>query len=91
MQAFQALGVSVDGARIMEARKQLSKDPPGLLNEALCLLGVVLNTLRNAEGTGHGRPFLPSLDEATARAATEAVGLLAGVLLERLDPKEGNP
>jgi len=48
-------------------------------------LGCAVNRLRNTEGTGHGRPFLPNVTDGEARTAVEAMGMIAGRLLDALD------
>lgn len=53
------------------------------LYEAAC----AVNTLRNKQGTGHGRPWLPSVTPAEARRALQVMGLVAELLLDKL---EGN-
>jgi Abortive infection C-terminus len=40
-----------------------------------------INQLRNKQGTGHGRPWLPTVTEAEARMAVETMGILAERLL----------
>lgn len=54
---------------------------------ALYELGCAVNTLRNKEGTGHGRPFLPTVTGAQARAAIESMGMVADVLLGALEAR----
>lgn len=54
------------------------------LERALYELGCAVNHLRNKEGTGHGRPFAPHLSAGQARAAVEAMGLVAMYMLDRL-------
>ncbi len=49
-------------------------------------LGCSVNRLRNREGIGHGRPFLPSLTPGQATVAANAVALISEMLLERLSP-----
>lgn len=44
-----------------------------------------INRLRNKEGTGHGRPWLPSITNTEATAAIEMVGSIASFLLNKLD------
>ena len=55
------------------------------VESALYELGCAVNTLRNKEGTGHGRPFLPTVTAAQARAAIESMGIVAEVLLAALE------
>jgi hypothetical protein len=55
-------------------------------------LGCAVNTLRNREGTGHGRPFLPTLSQAEAANAVQAIGLVCDYMLQKLEdrsPKDG--
>ena len=54
------------------------------VESALYELGCAVNNLRNKEGTGHGRPFLPTVTAAQARAAVESMGIVAEVLLDAL-------
>ena len=42
-----------------------------------------INQLRNKQGTGHGRPWLPTVTDAEARMATEMMGVIAERLLLR--------
>ncbi len=44
-------------------------------------LACAINQLRNKQGTGHGRPWLPTVTEAEARAAIETMGVIAERLL----------
>jgi len=48
---------------------------------AMYELGCAVNRLRNKEGTGHGRPWLPSVTETEAKAAIECMGVIAERLL----------
>ena len=80
-QAFLALGLDA------QRRKP---DPGGLagarnaLSVALYELGCAVNRLRNKSGSGHGRPFLPTLSASEVRAATEAAGVVAARMLDEL-------
>lgn len=47
-------------------------------------LGCAINKLRNKQGTGHGRPYLPSVSVDEARTATECMGIIAEYLLTKL-------
>jgi len=51
------------------------------LERAMYKLGCALNTLRNKEGTGHGRPWLSSLSKSEARSAVQLMGCIAERLL----------
>ena len=48
-----------------------------------------INDLRNKEGTGHGRPWLPELTPQQARTAAQFSGVIAEFLLDLLDTNEG--
>lgn len=47
-------------------------------------LGCALNTLRNKEGTGHGRPWVSSVTPAQRRFAIESMGNIAALILDHL-------
>ena len=51
------------------------------IERAFFELACAINNLRNREGTGHGRPWLPSVTEAEARIAVEGMGNIAEYLL----------
>jgi len=76
-QAFVALGMSVpkDG----KADTPINRLDRGLF-EAAC----AINTLRNKQGTGHGRPWLPAVTDHVARTAVETMGLVAERMLNVL-------
>lgn len=50
-------------------------------------LGCAVNNLRNKEGTGHGRPFLPTVTEIEAKTAIESMGIISEFLLSKLKEK----
>jgi len=80
-QAFLALGLDA------QHPKQDAGDLPGARTAttvALYDLGCAVNRFRNKAGGGHGRPFIPEISPAEARMLTEAVGLIAGRLLDEL-------
>lgn len=79
-QAYIALGLSVP-----EQPSQLGEPPTKALERSMFQAACSINRLRNREGTGHGRPWLPSLTIAEATAAIELVGTIAGFLLAKLD------
>jgi hypothetical protein len=54
------------------------------VERAMYELACGLNQLRNRQGTGHGRPWLPTVTPADARSAIESMGLVAEFLLLRL-------
>lgn len=56
--------------------------PQKRVERALYEVGCAVNHLRNKEGAGHGRPWLPSVSDDEARMAVELMGLVARRLLE---------
>lgn len=50
-------------------------------------LGCAVNNLRNKQGTGHGRPFSPTVSDAEAKAAIESMGMISEFLLNKLKDK----
>jgi hypothetical protein len=51
---------------------------------ALFEAGCAVNTLRNKQGTGHGRPFLPTVVAQEATTAVQVMGVIAADMLRRL-------
>jgi hypothetical protein len=84
LQAFHALGYTHVTGKEFDLRKELSNDPVKRLHQCLYLLAVVVNDLRNAQGTGHGRSTPSKLQPGDGRVAAEAGGLAAGFLLDSL-------
>jgi Abortive infection C-terminus len=78
-QAYVTLGLAVP-----EDPAQPGEPPRKALERALFSSAIAVNRLRNKEGTGHGRPWLPTLAAEDARAAVELVGCLAAYLLAKL-------
>jgi hypothetical protein len=78
-QAFDRLGLAAS----FDMLKLLDNDPLRAIEQSLYLLGNAVNRLRNAEGTGHGRPFLANVSDRQARIAIQAMGLISQMLLDR--------
>jgi Abortive infection C-terminus len=51
---------------------------------ALFEAGCAVNALRNKQGTGHGRPFLPTVSTQEATTAVQVMGVIAADMLRRL-------
>ena len=51
--------------------------PQKAVERSMYELGCSINRLRNKEGTGHGRPWLPTVSDDEAKTAVEAMGLIA--------------
>ena len=63
---------------------QVGESPHRRVERSLYEAGCAVNALRNKTGTGHGRPFLPSLSEDEARSAVQLMGVISGLLLRAL-------
>jgi len=75
-QAFVALGMATPA-------EPGNADEPAhrRVERAMFELGCAINRLRNKEGTGHGRPWLPSVSDSQGRVAIEFMGSIADYLL----------
>lgn len=81
-QAFVALGLKTP------AHSSVNGEPPQYrLQRALYDAACAVNTLRNKQGTGHGRPWLPSVSPEEARHATQVMGVVGELLLQALKRK----
>lgn len=75
-QAFVAVGLC--------ATKGTKPTPQEQMDLALYDLACAVNRLRNRQGTGHGRPFQPTVTQTQARAAVQSMGLVAARLIDEL-------
>jgi Abortive infection C-terminus len=75
-QAFTALGLATPHTPL-----QSGASPQQRLERALYEAGCAVNALRNKQGSGHGRPWLPTVSDAEARTAVPVIGTIAGFLL----------
>ena len=75
-QAFTALGLATP-----EAVRQVGEPAQRRLERALYEAGCAVNALRNKEGTGHGRPWLPTVSEVEAHASVQLIGIVSSFLL----------
>lgn len=78
-QAFVALGLATP-----EEESTGAEAPQCSMEKGLYEAAVGINRLRNKEGTGHGRPWVPNVTEAEARAAIELSGVIAGYMLDKM-------
>lgn len=78
-QAFVALDLKTP------AQIPASGEPPQhRLHRALYDAACAVNALRNKQGIGHGRPWLPTVTPEEARHATQVMGVVGGLLLQTL-------
>lgn len=75
-QAFTALSLATS-----QTPAHAGEPPQVRLQRSLYEAGCSVNALRNKQGTGHGRPWLPAVTDAEARAAIQLIGIVAGFLL----------
>lgn len=75
-QVFVALGLATPQDQV-----QPGEPPSRRIERAMYELACGINQLRNKQGTGHGRPWLPTVTDAEARMAIEFMGVIAERLL----------
>lgn len=78
-QAFYALGMASPADP-----SQPGEHPRRRLERSLYEAGCAVNALRNREGTGHGRPWLPNVKDDEGQMAVEVMGVVAGYMLRAL-------
>jgi hypothetical protein len=83
-QAFVALDLATP-ANSREPDERAWRDVERQLFAAAC----AVNRLRNSEGIGHGRPFLPSVSDDDACIATQTMGTVAQLLLDPIRVRSG--
>jgi hypothetical protein len=84
--AFRSAGLPPPSGKLVKtAQAEFDSDPRAAMKQALYLLGCEVNRLRNQEGTGHGRAFLPSVTDREARLAAQAMALISELLLAEHD------
>ncbi len=82
-QAFTALDMATP-----ESPKVDGEHPRRGMERGLFEVACSINRMRNKHGTGHGRPWLPDVTVAEARASVESMGIVAGLMLDRLGAKK---
>ncbi|KVP70523.1 hypothetical protein WJ99_11220 [Burkholderia ubonensis] len=80
--AFIALELTVP-----QQQPELGEPPVCALERSLFLAACAANKLRNKEGTGHGRPWLPRVGDVEAKAAIEVAGCVSGYMLAKLQTR----
>jgi len=76
-QAFVALGMTTPHHPVVPGEAPQKK-----IERAMFDLACAVNSLRNKVGAGHGRPWLPSVSDAEAKAAVEFMGIIAEWMLD---------
>lgn len=85
-QAFVALGLKTSAEALVQG-----EPPQHRLQRTLYDAACAVNTLRNKEGTGHGRPWLASVSPVEARHAIQVMGVVGELLLRELKNKDSQP
>jgi len=75
-QVFVALGLATPHDPVLPG-----ETPDRRIERAMYELACGINQLRNKQGSGHGRPWLPTVTDAQARMAIESMGVIAERLL----------
>jgi hypothetical protein len=75
-QAYVAMGLATPRHSV-----QAGEAPQCKIERAMFDLACSINALRNKAGTGHGRPWLPSVTDTEARAAIQFMGTIAEWML----------
>lgn len=78
-QAYVSLGLAVP-----EEPVQAGESPVRGLERAMFQSACAINRIRNKQGTGHGRPWLPTITRTEATVSIELVGVIASYLLDKL-------
>jgi len=82
-QAFTALDMSTP-----EQGQQPHEHQRCRMERALYETACSVNKLRNKQGSGHGRPWVPDLRQEEAKAAVEVIGVISELILDNLERKK---
>tara|TARA_R110001583_G_scaffold103710_1_gene251006 strand:- start:98 stop:928 length:831 start_codon:yes stop_codon:yes gene_type:complete len=82
-QAFVALEMATPEKAPAQGEHQRCR-----LERSLYETACSINNLRNKQGTGHGRPWVPDLRAAEAKAAVEFIGTISELMLDNLERKK---
>lgn len=82
-QAFTALDMSTP-----ENGQQPHEHQRCRMERALYETACSVNKLRNKQGSGHGRPWVPDLRPEEAKAAIEVIGVISELMLDNLERKK---
>lgn len=82
-QAFVALDMATPEQKPAPGEHQRCR-----LERSLYETACSINNLRNKQGSGHGRPWVPDLRDSEARAAVELIGAISELMLNNLERKK---
>ena len=80
--AFMALGLAVPEMPVEPGESPVKSMERGLFQAA-----IAVNKLRNKQGTGHGRPWLPTITDEEAKASIEIMGCVSAYVLAKLSKR----
>lgn len=80
--AFTALGLSTTADK-----EERGEHPRKNVERKMYALACSINRLRNKQGTGHGRPWLPDISTDEAKASIEFIGIISERMLIELKKK----
>jgi len=81
--AFIALDLAVP-----EIPEQAGEKAIRAMERGLFVAALGVNRVRNKQGTGHGRPWVPTLSREEAKAAIEVVGTVSAYMLAKLSKSQ---
>jgi hypothetical protein len=79
-QAFTALDMATPEQQAQPGEHQRCR-----MERALYETACSINKLRNKQGTGHGRPWVPDLKPTESKAAVEFIGVISELMLDNLE------
>jgi hypothetical protein len=82
-QAFVALDMATPEQKPAQGEHQRCR-----LERSLYETACSINNLRNKQGSGHGRPWVPDLRASEAKAAVEFIGAISELMLDNLEWKK---
>ncbi len=82
-QAFVALDMATPEQKSVQGEHQRCR-----LERSLYETACSINNLRNKQGSGHGRPWVPDLRGTEAIAAVELIGAISELMLDNLERKK---
>lgn len=82
-QAFVALDMTTPEQKPAQGEHQRCR-----LERSLYETACSINNLRNKQGSGHGRPWVPELRASEAKAAVEFIGAISELMLDNLERKK---
>ncbi len=83
-QAFTEIGFAT-----LDSSTDAAHTPQKRIQKAMYDAACAINTLRNKQGTGHGRPWLPTITDGEAKTAIQLMGTIAEAMLDAHKKQSG--